>query len=139
MSVRTVQNRLARNGDFIKGLMSWILPFVRQQQAEIEEISKEKYRDELEKLRGMILTVRKNALLSEDLSLANKVADTIEDRLDGKAINRAEILNASLVAHTHQVSEDSMQRLERLADKLKLNIPTPLLALPPKANEVIDA
>lgn len=137
VSVRTVQNRLSRNGDFIKGLVAWILPFVRQQQAEIEEISKEKYRGELEKLRGMILTVRKNALLSEDLALANKVADTIEDRLDGKAINRAEVLSAHLHKHQIEVSEESMRRFETLANKLKLNIPLP--ALPPKADDVIDA
>lgn len=139
ISMRTVQNRLSRNGDFIKGLIAWALPFVREHREGIEALTKEKYHGQLEKLRGEILAVRKAALKSEDLSLANRVADTIEDRLDGKTLNRSEILSAEFVEHRHGISQESMERLERLAEKLKLAIPAPLPALPPKADEFIDA
>lgn len=119
-SLRTVQNRLAKGSEtarFIRTLIEWGVPLVRGQREEIEQVSKEQHRAEYEKLRGMILTVRKSALKSEDLQLANKIADTIEDRLDGKAVSRMEML----AKHEHEhrlVSDGSIERLEKLFNKL---------------------
>ena len=137
ISLRTVQNRLAKNEDFIKGLIAWALPLVRKQRDEIEALSKEKYREELEKLRGKILSARLAGLDSDDLALANSVADKVENRLDGTPVNRSEMLASFEHTHTHLIPEESMLRFERLAEKLKLNIPNPLPALPP-ADQIID-
>lgn len=131
ISVRTLANRKVDKKAFIEAVIQWGLPLVRDHRESIEEITKDKYKAELEKLRGEILTVRKAALKGSDLSLANRVADTIEDRLDGRAINRLETLG--LVQHQHTISDETIARLESFMGKHAALLP----ASEPKVIDIV--
>lgn len=106
---RTVRNRLAAHPEVIDRLMGRIASAFKKKEAEFEDLTRQQYREKIEKLRSKAVKVKELALDhainnetdTEALNLGIKVAESVEDRDFGKAKQVVE--SAGDVNHHHFV------------------------------------
>lgn len=117
---KTARNRYQANKPTFDRLILKLSGKVRQQQQQFEDLTKQQYRERIEKLRAKAISVKERALdealvNDEHLALGVKVAESIENRDFGMA--RQVVDNSGEVNHNHFVwtaqSRDQLVAQER--------------------------
>lgn len=141
VSEKTVRNRIANNREAYDRLLSRIGVAFKKKEEEIEEISREKYREKLQKLRGKAVRVKElaldhainNAFDVKALTLGAQVAESVEDRDLGKASQVHKVEGG--VHHVHTFNPQPIRQL--LGQEVDMVNSNRLLNSLPK--DVIDA
>lgn len=136
-SERTVRNRLSENREAYDRLVLRLASAFRRKEEEFEDLTKEKYKEKLAKLRGQRFRVQELALTqgienpvdSNVLGLAVRVAQNLDDRDFGKA--KQVIEGTGGFEHNHNVIWTSQTREDLVQQELDIRESRRLLnALP---------